>query len=342
MSNLDSSAVAHVVGDVFVNRPEPETAFGEVKHKFEESDALIANLEGGFGTDAEPLSFSAPNIRANYDCVEGIEQVDFDVLSLANNHAMDFGPDGLVETLDVLEDKSIAAAGAGRNRELAERPVVFERSGVTIGVVAYEATTLSLNIAMQAAVDRPGMNVLLVRPDYPDNVSEYDLRRMEAAVSEASEEVDVLITMMHFGAAVDHTITESQRVIAETAAQAGADLVVGAHPHVLQAVDSHDSTPILYSLGHFLFDSLEFKLGLGALDYFPRIASATAIAELGLSKDGLDDLRLYPCYIEDFDPYLPDPDSEEYAYVADILLDTSERDGITLQQADDHLVVPLD
>lgn len=331
----------NVVGDVFLNRPEPAGAFDGVRSMLSGGDIVIANLEGGFGRSADPLPHAGVHLRMPASSAAALGEAGIDLVSLANNHAMDFGAAGMTESLDVLSEAGIDVVGAGRDREAAEAPVRRVNDGITVGVVAYEATPLSYNIAMQAAEDRAGMNVILVRPDYPEHVSEYDLRRMKATIQQTAASVDVLLAFIHFGAAVDHTISSSQRVIAESAVDAGADMVLGAHPHVLQAVDVYRSAPICYSLGHFLFDSLEYDLGLGHLNQFPAVADLSVLTEVEASTTGIESVRLRPVVIDDFDPRCPEPGSNDFRKVEELLVDISERDGTPLIVRDDHLRPPL-
>lgn len=331
-----------VVGDVLVNRPEPHSAFATVREYLQKSDVTVGNLECSLNEGLSPLSYGGPHLNASPDAAPALADAGFDVLSLANNHAMDYGVAGMEATLSHLDDAGIDVIGAGWNKTDAEEPYFIEISGIELGIVAFEATTLSFKMTMQAESDRAGMNVILARPDYPNNVSKYDLRRLHSIVEETASKCDIVVALMHFGAAVDHTVSTSQRVISEAAIDAGADAVLGSHTHVLQAVDTYRGRPICFGLGHFIFDSLEYRLGMPELNQFPSVADNAVIAELDVTGEGITDIRFRPIRIDEFDPYLPTVGTPEYEQVAEVLLNISRRDGTELIKRSDHIAIPPD
>ena len=331
MGSHDSSTVEVVaVGDIYLSRTFPATAFDRVRDTFEHADFVVGNLESTLSRSGEgKFLFPWASLRSTPEMAAGLG--DFDVLSLANNHGMDYGPEALVETVDVVTEQGVDVVGAGWNAEAARRPATLETDGVSVGVLAFEATQWSWP-RMDARTDAPGMNVLTVSPFYPEpRVSEFSMRRVDALVGAAAETFDAVLVLLHAGVAGDHAIAVHQRAIARRAVDAGADAVLGAHPHILQSVEVYEGAPIIYSFSNFVFDS-------DGLD-FPR---ETMLARLEADTDGLQSVRLRPVIINDSgQPTLTDPAGDAHAEIVDLLMRLSEREGATLEEAGAELVVPL-
>lgn len=202
------------------------------------ADLVFANLEG-------PLSgrgFPAPKhytFRAAPRAVDALRAGGVNVVSLANNHALDYGREALLDTVDRLRQAGIPAVGAGRNAAEAARPVFVERRGVRVAFLAF--TTLPPE-GMVYDPARP--EVALARS--PETVA--------AAVRAAAGQAHVVIVSFHWGEEFARQPTALQRSLAHAAVDAGASLVLGHHPHVLQPVEEYRGATIAYSLGNFVFD----------------------------------------------------------------------------------------
>jgi poly-gamma-glutamate synthesis protein (capsule biosynthesis protein) len=196
-------------------------------------------------------------------------------MTLANNHTGDYGPGALVETVEALERHGILPLGAGRDGERASRFLVFEHgsSRVRIAVLAFSNM---LPAAFYADADRPGTNA--ARPE-----------AIARDVAAARAEADVVIVALHFGDEWSATPSKTQRKVARMAVDAGADLVVGHHPHVLQGLERRGRALIAYSLGNFLFPSRGRASQTIALRYLPR-------------RDGSARVEVIPCVIEGLRP----------------------------------------
>lgn len=324
-----STAIA-VVGDVYLSRSYPQTAFDRVREAFDAADCVLGNLESTLTThERDKFIYPWASLDSSPAMAPGLEF--FDVLSLANNHGMDCGRGGLLETIDVVSEHGVEVIGAGADEAAAARPAVFSDRGSTIGVLAYEATHWSWG-KMQAGPDKAGMNVVPVSPFYADpKVSEFGMERYRDTIERVADDVDVLLVMLHSGIAADRTIAVHQRALAEGAVDAGADAVLGSHPHILQPVDVYRGAPIVYSFSNFVFDS-------PTLD-FPR---ETVLAHLEVTDGALDGMDLYPVYINDSgQPEFPSPGSDAYERTADDLVSLSEREGTTLEREESHLRVPI-
>lgn len=206
------------------------------------SDFFVVNEEFPFssrGTQAPDKQFT---FRVAPDKVSMFKEMDIDLVTLANNHALDYGTEALLDSIDTLDNADIAHVGAGKDLEAAREPVIAELNGRTF---AFIGATRVIPVAEWAAgTDRPGM------------FSAYDGgRQLAESVKAAKQQADYVVVYMHWGIERDEMPNEVQRNIAHNIIDAGADLVVGAHPHVLQGLEYYKGVPIAYSLGNFVFGS---------------------------------------------------------------------------------------
>lgn len=197
--------------------------------------------------------------RTDPKAVAGLTLAGFDVLSLANNHAPNFGQSGLKNTFAELEKAGIKYAGAGLDEASAAKPVIIEKQGMKFGFLAY---TYNKNMPAEyfASANRPGTNPL-------------DSAKMKTAVINLRPQVDWLIVSIHDGTEYQFTPDESQTTFARAAIDAGADLIIGSHPHVVQTAEKYKNGYIFYSLGNFVFDQVwseETQQGLLAKIIFTK------------------------------------------------------------------------
>jgi poly-gamma-glutamate synthesis protein (capsule biosynthesis protein) len=223
----------------------PETVFAEVLPFLLTADLLAANLECVISDRGAPED-KAYVFRAPPQAIEALAQAGVDVLSLANNHAFDYGLDALADMLPGLRTAGIATVGAGVDAEAAHAPVIVERNGLKVAFLAYvdvpvEGRTGFDTRSWEAGPDQPGL-------------AWAEAQTMAFDVAGAALRADVVVVLMHFGLENRREVTTSQQQLARAAIDAGADLVVGAHPHVLQRVEEYNGGLIAYSLGNFVFD----------------------------------------------------------------------------------------
>ncbi len=179
----------------------------------------------------------------------GLRDAGFDVLSLANNHTGDYGPTALIETVERVADAGILPVGAGRNVAAAREPAVVERNGIRFGFLAFNAT----GETPAPGSDRPGAVRVRMQPRTgPLNAA--DLRAMRSSIRRLKARADVVIVLPHWGAQYTYRAVPDQRRVARSLLDAGADLVVGGHPHWVQGFEFHDGKLIAHSLGNYIFD----------------------------------------------------------------------------------------
>ena len=241
-----------VTGDVMLVRgvPDPAAALAPMRRLLRSADLTVGNLESTLSTDGEPQQPGNDSFGGSRALVPVLEGAGFDALSLGNNHAGDYGDRALVETVDALRESRIRPFGAGRGLAGAARPAVLTApDGTTFGFLGFNA----IGETPRATADSAG--ALSVRmPPRTGPLVEADLARVERAVRRAERKVDVVVLLPHWGMQYTHVPQPVQRAVARRLVAAGADLVVGGHPHWVQGVDAVHGVPVLHSLGNFVFD----------------------------------------------------------------------------------------
>lgn len=234
------------VGDVGLARRIPEALRRSLKDpdppsyfkKLRDADLAFANLE--FPFCAASAGGSPRKTLAREGDATLLTDLGIDVVCLANNHIMDGGPEGLRTTQATLHDLGIAACGAGGTIEEATRPAVLERNGIRIGFLGF--------------VDgRAPTHSYIVRRDR-GGAAPLDKNLISSSVKALRPDVDLLIVSLHQGVNYVPYASPRQRAFNQVAVAAGADLVVGHHPHVIQGHERMGNALAFYSLGEFLFD----------------------------------------------------------------------------------------
>ncbi len=245
--------------------------FQAVYPLLQSADIAVGNLETPFTVHGDPAD-KRFIFRAHPEHVPALRTVGFDVLSLANNHILDFPPDSMDDTLAALEDLGIATVGAGRGEATAHRPAVLEVKGIKVAFLAFAAPRWRNSPEVPTATD-----VAWAEPE-----------PVRKAVAQARQEADLVIVIVHTGTEYETQANQEQRAVAHAAVEAGAALVIGHHPHVLQDVEVYQGVPIVYSLGNFVFD----------MDVIERTRD-TAILRAVLTQDGVRSVEFYLARIVD-------------------------------------------
>jgi poly-gamma-glutamate synthesis protein (capsule biosynthesis protein) len=249
--------------------------FASVKDQLAAADITVANMEGTF-TDRGDQASKFYTFRTPPRFAAGLKEAGIDVVALGNNHTMDFGDVGLGDTLDALDAAGVPYSGAGSNEEEARKPVILEAQGLRLAFFSYNAV-LESTFAASAS---PG-------------VARATAGNIAADVAAAKPNVDLVIVSIHGGTEYSDTPTAEQRSLAHAAIDAGATLVLGSHPHVLQGSERYGNGFIIYSLGNFVFD-LDFD-DLATLGPRPF---QTMILQIELSKNGVESVSHVPVYID--------------------------------------------
>lgn len=213
----------------------------EYQNEIASADVFMANLEFPFSERGEAAADKEFTFRVSPSRANILSELGVNIVTLANNHMLDYGTDALLDTLDTLDAAGISHTGAGRNIEEAQAAVIKEVNGQRIAFLG--ASRVAPLITWGAASERAGL--LLA----------YDAERLLSQVRAFNESCDYVVVYMHWGAEQEEMPKEYVRALAKQIADAGADLIIGAHPHVLQGTEYYNGVPIVYSLGNFLFGS---------------------------------------------------------------------------------------
>ena len=203
------------------------------------ADIRIGNLECVVSTHGSAEPGKPYTFRAHPRTLKVLKR-HFNALSLANNHSGDFGPVAFTEMLTLLERHGIAYFGGGANLSQAHMPLVIERRGLRIALLGYNEF---FPRSFEADYDKPGVAW-----------SEDEQVRLDIATARTRYHADLVIPMMHWGWENENYASGRQRHLARVMIDAGADAVVGGHPHVTQNIEFYRGKPIIYSLGNFVFN----------------------------------------------------------------------------------------
>ncbi|MPZ22737.1 MAG: hypothetical protein GEU28_04160 [Dehalococcoidia bacterium] len=257
----------------------PDQPFELMAPYLRQADITFGNLECALTErgEAAPKNYT---FRSPPHLAGSLVNAGFDVLSVASNHTMDYGPVGLADTLQTLDDLGIPYSGAGANETQARAPAVLEANGLRVGFLSYvnvgqEIRSGYVNETAAAGPDRPG--VAWARPD-----------DVEADVNALRDDVDVVVVSMHIGTEGSFELREWQTETAHAAIDAGADLVLGHHAHVLQRVEHYGGGVIIFGLGNFVFD-------VGIPD---RNNTRSVVSYFELTADGVRGYDFVPARID--------------------------------------------
>lgn len=268
-----------LAGDLMLRRPLASDAFtrrpglATVRQAIRAGDLMIANLE-------MPLSrrgYRVPkhsNLRSDPEVIWSVRALGVHVVTLANNHLMDYGPEAMLDTLAACDEAEIAHCGAGHDVEAALQPAWLTVQGTRIAVLSLAST---LPVEADAGPGKPGIaplrvrfsfevetNLLAEQPgtvppvrSWPDPI---DLARVCQQVHLARREADLVIVGIHWGVPPHWLspylglLAEYQQPVAHALVEAGAHVVAGHHSHCLHPIEWYHGAPIFYSLGNFLFE----------------------------------------------------------------------------------------
>ncbi|WEG12927.1 CapA family protein [Pullulanibacillus sp. KACC 23026] len=249
---VKTEATLSAVGDVLIHTPVYKDAqtgkntydfkpmFTKVKPYLEDSDITFANSESIIGGEQLGLS-SYPAFNSPFEVGDALKSVGVDVVSMANNHALDKGEQGILNATSHWKDLGVEYVGANRNESDAQRIRIIEKNGIKFAFLAYTFGTNGIQV-----------------PNGKDYLVNYiDKTKMQKDLEKAKAVADVVVVSLHFGVEYQPMPNDDQKDIAQFAVDHGADIILGSHPHVLQPVqwltgkDGHKAF-VIYSLGNFL------------------------------------------------------------------------------------------
>ena len=331
-------------GDIAINRAEAKGAFGRLIPLLRESDVSFANLELPLSHDGKP----APEkilLRGAPDMAGALAEAGFDVMAFANNHVLDYGEDAFAETMSLMDSLEIPLVGGGMNLTQARKPVLIEREGFRVGFLAYCSV---IPRGFEATSSDPGVNPIRAhtayRPwrdlsEYPGTPPRIDtwaepahLARMKRDIRNLKKKADLVVVNHHWGTSMTHEVMDFEREIAHATIDAGADLVLGGHPHVLQAIEFYKGAPIVYSMGNLIFD---FEI-----PFFTDETHDTFLFGCTLTKKGVQKPYLLPVTAGVFSkPRLHSPKRGEGRRITGVMEALNEPFGTKLEVQDERVLI---
>jgi hypothetical protein len=268
-----------------------------------------------------------------------------DIVSLASNHAMDWGPDAMLDTVEMFRGMGKIVIGAGRDADAARAPALIERNGVKIAVLAYCSV---LRDGQAAGVNKAGIAPMRAHTHYaaqefqpgsPPTVittpHAEDLAAMEADIRKAKARADVVIVTIHWGLRlVPKTVCTYQPPVAHAAIDAGADLILGHHAHSIKAVEVYKGKVCFYSIGNFMTtgspknspNTYDWNLIWLPIDqeclppngryFFPSHCRMTMVPKIVMSKQGVERVSFLPAFINHrAQPYVVAPSDPKFGEI---------------------------
>ena len=266
-------------------RSDRTAVWGDLLPTLWSADLAMANLECALTrstTEWRDSGRKAFYFRAPPAAVEVLAVAGIDVVSLANNHILDFEARGLRETIEALDGAGIAHAGAGTDRAAAVRPALADADGLRVALVA----CADHPVEWAAEDDRPGIHLVRIG-------SATDLERVARVIAGAREAADVVVLSLHWGPNMRERPPAEFRSFARAAVDAGADVVWGHSAHVVQGIEFHQGNPILYDTGELVDDYAvdpDLRNDLGAL--FLLHAREGRVDEVALMPLRIDDMSV--------------------------------------------------
>ena len=229
------------------------------------ADVFMLNQEFPFGTTGEAMEDKQYTFRVAPKYVSILPELGTDIVTLANNHMLDFGRGPLTETLTALDGAGILHVGAGQNLQAASALKTIDVGGRTIGFLG--ATRVIPEHSWTASKSNSGL------------FTTYDPTKLVTEIQEAKKTCDYVVVYVHWGVERNTEPEDYQKSLARQYIDAGADAVIGAHPHVLQGIEYYQGKPIFYSLGNFIFANRTYE---------------TMMAELTVTDSSVN-VRVIPC-----------------------------------------------
>ena len=272
------SAVGDIMLDGSARRVMAEQGydypFVHMRQYFADAQIVFGNVEGPLTDRGTPDPDKTFVFRSPPDEVAAaLKTAGFNVVSLANNHTLDYGADGLTQTIEALDAAGIQHAGAGADLMAARKPALLEANGQRVAVLAYSVTLPENFYAKKNRAGTAFAHDEQVRED----------------VMAARAQADIVLVSFHWGQERKTKLREYQTRLGHLAIDAGASVVIGHHPHILQGIEQYKDGIILYSLGNFTFGSYSMS------------TTRSAVARLHFRDARLQSLRLFPINVNNFD-----------------------------------------
>ena len=253
------------IGDVSFEGPEADSPslerFTDVADRLRHADLVVGNLECALTAVERGGIPGKCTLRGSPDWAQVLKQAGVGLVTLANNHVMDFGPEGLFATIEALRRAGVRFVGAGRTRDEACAPIFIEIAQQQVAFLGRSAVIVSA--PTYSAENVPGVAFL-------------DVEETLGAIRACRSRADLVVLLVHWGIEEYSYPSLAQRTQAKQFVEAGADLILGHHPHVLQGVERIGGGVAVHSLGNFTFDEFVWSYALPGRKPSPQFASLSS------------------------------------------------------------------
>ena len=361
-----SEKMLYFVGDTAPKRDDMDSIFAKTGDFLRSADLLFGQLEAVVTDKGAPACQSRLPLRIYPSAAETLKRAGFDVMSNAGNHIMDWGYEGYYDTMHHMKKAGIDIVGAGDNLDEARKPVIkVLDDGTKIGFLAYCSI---LPQDYWALPDRPGANPMRGitaapckehdQPGTPVRIFSWphpdDLQNMLDDIAAIRPQVDILVVSQHWGIHfTPAVIADYQRYVGHFALDAGADIVVGHHTHILKGIEVYKGKPLVYSLANFATEGpaayFEGKQGLihdsrhGDIrqlneDFkknpkrtMPFDSCMTILLKMIVENKKVKQVSYIPVWIDDdtFIPEIVKPDDERFMKIINYMTEITESQNIT-------------
>jgi len=355
-----SEATLVAVGDVAPDREDPRECFARTRDLLAAADFAFCQLETSLATKGVRLPQARHAVLTKPNVAPAMREAGFTAVSFAGNHCLDWGNEAFFETINNLTTAGMDVIGAGANIAEARRPVIQEANGVRIAFLAYSTI---LPQSYWAEANRPGCAPMRAhtvyeaiehdQPGTPARIHTFphreDLATMCADIRAAKQKADVVAVSHHWGIHfVPYVLADYQPDVGRAAIDAGADIVLGHHAHILKGVEVYRGKPIFYSLCNFATDlrmdpvhaasksfqeirslAEEWEPDFDSLYNFPKAARLAIAVRLEIARGKVTRAGFLPLHIgSDAIPHLADRGSAEHAEVIDYLAAVTAEAGL--------------
>lgn len=328
-ANLNNNILFYAVGDVLPERADPLSIFQQVAPTLRQADFAFCQLEANISERGVRLPQVRHTTRLQRAAATALKEAGFNIVSFAGNHCMDWGHEAFSDTVNALQEESLTVLGVGQNITEARQPRIVEKNGVRVAFLAY-SSILPMNF--WAEENRPGCAPMRawthyepIEPDQPGTPCRIhtfphdgDLEQLVADIKTARGSADVVIMSIHWGIHfIPAVIADYQRIVAHAAIDAGADLILGHHAHILKGVEVYKGKPIFYSLCNFAVDlpmtpehanskgfreiqvlHPDWKVDFSSNYNFPPDSQKTMVVTCRLNKSGVVRTSFLPAFID--------------------------------------------
>jgi poly-gamma-glutamate capsule biosynthesis protein CapA/YwtB (metallophosphatase superfamily) len=356
-----SDFLIQAVGDVAAKRDDLGSMFAGVADLLRAAPIVFGQLEAVVSDRGSPVHNAKLAMRSPTALAPALAQTGFTMMSFAGNHCLDWGYEAFADTLEHGRAAGLLIAGAGPNLVTARAPVFQDHDGIRVALIAASAI---LPAGYAAGPDRPGCapiwahtlyeQIELDQPGTMPRVRTYadpeDLAALVAAIGEARDQADIVLVSLHWGIhMVRGALADYQRQVAHAAIDAGADAILGHHPHLMKGIEFRRGKPIFYSLGNFaieqphIFDpaivrtdsfrhlvSLNPDWSLESSYMLPEETRITGITRLVVRQGAIVETRFRPCWVgDDSSPTLLSATDPRFARVEAYLTEVSAAEGLS-------------